>query len=66
MSASQDKCGLASSNVKLVVQGKNYSCKVNRHIGSTIPNTIKAFNPEINELLEIILMDILTEHLARL
>ncbi|XP_063891045.1 uncharacterized protein LOC126054950 [Helicoverpa armigera] len=54
------------SNVKLVIQGKNYSCKVNRYIESTIPNTIKAFNAEINELLEIILMDILTEHLARL
>uniref|UniRef100_A0A2A4JEE6 Lipid-binding serum glycoprotein N-terminal domain-containing protein n=1 Tax=Heliothis virescens TaxID=7102 RepID=A0A2A4JEE6_HELVI len=54
------------SNVKLVIQGKNYSCKVNRFIGSGIPNTIKAFNPEINELLEIILMDILTEKLSRL
>ncbi|XP_021201014.2 uncharacterized protein LOC110384189 isoform X1 [Helicoverpa armigera] len=51
------------SDVNLVILGRDLSDEFNNFVGSTIPNTIKAHNKEINELLEIVLLEVINANL---
>ncbi|KAJ8735061.1 hypothetical protein PYW08_014311 [Mythimna loreyi] len=57
------KLGDINSDVNLVVMGKDYSDDVNDFVGKFVPDTIKAHNKEINELLEIVLKDVIEANL---
>ncbi|XP_075990599.1 uncharacterized protein LOC142986169 [Anticarsia gemmatalis] len=52
------------SKVKLVIQEKDYSEIVNKFLGSTIPDTLKTYSSEINELLGILLLEAINENLS--
>ncbi|KAJ8733754.1 hypothetical protein PYW07_014305 [Mythimna separata] len=55
--------GNITSDIKLVVQGKDYSAKVNYFIGTTVTNTVQAHKAEISKLLEIALKNLINERL---
>ncbi|CAH1643193.1 unnamed protein product [Spodoptera littoralis] len=55
--------GQISSNIRLAINGQNYSEEVNNLINVKIPAVLDEFSDEINELIEIILLDILNENL---
>ncbi|XP_063890826.1 uncharacterized protein LOC110371158 [Helicoverpa armigera] len=52
-----------STNIRLAIQGKNYSEQVNKLIAKTIPDTLNEFNEELNELIGIIVKDIINDNL---
>ncbi|XP_047033651.1 uncharacterized protein LOC124640077 [Helicoverpa zea] len=52
-----------STNIRLAIQGKNYSEQVNELIAKTIPDTLNEFNEELNELIGIIVKDIINDNL---
>uniref|UniRef100_A0A2A4JFY1 Uncharacterized protein n=1 Tax=Heliothis virescens TaxID=7102 RepID=A0A2A4JFY1_HELVI len=52
-----------STNIRLAIQGNNYSEQINELIGKTIPDTLNEFNDEINELLGIVLKDMINDQL---
>ncbi|XP_026726463.1 uncharacterized protein LOC113492930 isoform X2 [Trichoplusia ni] len=51
------------SNVRLVIQGNNYSEQINEFLGATIPDTLKSHSKEINKLLEIVVLEVLNDNL---
>ncbi|XP_026726464.1 uncharacterized protein LOC113492932 [Trichoplusia ni] len=55
--------GGIDSDVKLALQGKDYSDAVNKFFGTTVPSTLKDHSDEINELLEILMKDLISEFL---
>uniref|UniRef100_A0A2H1VBG8 SFRICE_005537 n=1 Tax=Spodoptera frugiperda TaxID=7108 RepID=A0A2H1VBG8_SPOFR len=57
------KVGRTSSNIRLAINGQNFSEEANRIFNTKIPNVLDEFSDEINELLEIILIDIINENL---
>ncbi|KAJ8733755.1 hypothetical protein PYW07_014306 [Mythimna separata] len=57
------RLGDINSDVNLTVRGRDYSDVVNDFVGNFVPDTIKAHNKEINELLEIVLKDVIEANL---
>ncbi|CAH0600214.1 unnamed protein product [Chrysodeixis includens] len=51
------------SDLRVVIQGKNYSDEINQLLGATIPDTLKAHSADINKLLEIVLLDLINDNL---
>ncbi|KAJ8735060.1 hypothetical protein PYW08_014310 [Mythimna loreyi] len=57
------RLGDINSDISLAVRGRDYSDTVNDFVGKFVPDTIKAHNKEINELLEIVLKDVIEANL---
>ncbi|CAH0600216.1 unnamed protein product [Chrysodeixis includens] len=57
--------GGIDSDVRLALQGQDYSDAVNKFFGITIPKTLKDHSDEINELLEILMKDLINEFLKK-
>ncbi|XP_022825082.1 uncharacterized protein LOC111355430 [Spodoptera litura] len=55
--------GDIKSDANLVILGEDYSDDFNNYVGGVVPETIKAHYNEINELFEIVILDLINEHL---
>ncbi|KAJ8735057.1 hypothetical protein PYW08_014307 [Mythimna loreyi] len=55
--------GRIISNIRLAIQGNNYSQEINKFLSQTIPATLEEFKDEVDELIAILLLDIINENL---
>lgn len=51
------------SDLKILTHGKDFSKPINRFLGDTIPDILKEYSKEINELLEIVAKDVIEANL---
>ncbi|XP_026726461.1 uncharacterized protein LOC113492929 [Trichoplusia ni] len=55
--------GSIDTNIRLVIQGNNYSEQINKFISETIPEVLDEFKDDIDELLGIVIRDIVNDNL---